>query len=279
MPVYEVLSLGAGVQSSTLLLLSCRGELPKLDAAIFADTKWEPQAVYQHLEWLEFQATAAGIPVYRVSAGDLRQDALTKWVQGVGGRFASIPLFVNSPSSGREGIIRRQCTKEYKVDPIERFIRRAVLGLAPRQRIPADVTVRQWMGISADEARRVRASTQRWQQFVYPFCGLPEPMLPKTYTRASCHAWLAEHYPERTIPRSACLGCPFHSDTEWQAMKDGPAEEWHDVVEFDRQIRRIHRLDSTCYLHRSLRPLAEVQFQDDTQFSLFGQECLGMCGV
>ena len=37
-PVLNVLSLGAGVQSSTLLLMSCRGVLPKLDAAIFADT-------------------------------------------------------------------------------------------------------------------------------------------------------------------------------------------------------------------------------------------------
>ena len=40
----RVLSLGAGVQSSTLLLMACHGEL-ELDAAIFADTQWEPQWV------------------------------------------------------------------------------------------------------------------------------------------------------------------------------------------------------------------------------------------
>ena len=46
----HVLSFGAGVQSTTLLLLSCDGLLPRLDHVIFADTQWEPQAVYRHLD-------------------------------------------------------------------------------------------------------------------------------------------------------------------------------------------------------------------------------------
>jgi len=45
----NILSLGAGVQSSTVLLLSCRGERPTLEAALFAETQWEPKAVYQWL--------------------------------------------------------------------------------------------------------------------------------------------------------------------------------------------------------------------------------------
>ena len=51
--IIKVLSLGAGVRSSTVLLMSYHGELPLLDAAIFADTQWEPKAVYEHLEWLK----------------------------------------------------------------------------------------------------------------------------------------------------------------------------------------------------------------------------------
>ena len=38
----EILNLGAGVQSSTVLLMSIHGELPHIDHAIFADTGWEP---------------------------------------------------------------------------------------------------------------------------------------------------------------------------------------------------------------------------------------------
>ena len=52
-PALRVISLGAGVQSTTMALLAAHGEIqPMPDAAIFADTGWEPAAVYRHLEWL-----------------------------------------------------------------------------------------------------------------------------------------------------------------------------------------------------------------------------------
>lgn len=37
----RILSLGAGVQSSTLALMAEHGEIEKPDYAIFADTGWE----------------------------------------------------------------------------------------------------------------------------------------------------------------------------------------------------------------------------------------------
>jgi hypothetical protein len=39
----RVLSLGAGVQSTALLLMMIHGEVPKADAVIFSDTGWEPK--------------------------------------------------------------------------------------------------------------------------------------------------------------------------------------------------------------------------------------------
>ena len=49
----KVLSLGAGVQSTTLALMINQGELPMVDCAVFADTKGEPKYVYDHLNWLK----------------------------------------------------------------------------------------------------------------------------------------------------------------------------------------------------------------------------------
>ena len=49
----RVLSLGAGVQSTTLALMINQGELPMVNCAIFADTKGEPKYVYDHLNWLK----------------------------------------------------------------------------------------------------------------------------------------------------------------------------------------------------------------------------------
>ena len=149
----RVLNLGAGVQSTTLFLMSCEGELPRVDHAIFADTGWEPASVYKHLEWLTIKAEEAGIPLHRVSNGNIRSDALVSQVRGKttnGVRYASMPLFTKHPDSGSRGMIRRQCTREYKIEPIERFIRRELLGLAPRERAPAGA-VEQWFGISFDE--------------------------------------------------------------------------------------------------------------------------------
>lgn len=51
--ILQILSLGAGIQSTCVLLMSIKGVLPKLDYCVFADTGFEPPNVYQHLMWLK----------------------------------------------------------------------------------------------------------------------------------------------------------------------------------------------------------------------------------
>ena len=81
------LSLGAGVQSSTLALMIAHGELEPVDAAIFADTGWEPKKVYAWLDWLEKQLP---FPVHRVQRGNLREDLIQRR-NSTGQRFAAVP--------------------------------------------------------------------------------------------------------------------------------------------------------------------------------------------
>jgi hypothetical protein len=67
--VMNIISLGAGVQSSTMALMAAAGEItPMPDCAIFADTQGEPHAVYAWLDWLEKQLP---FPVHRVTQGSL----------------------------------------------------------------------------------------------------------------------------------------------------------------------------------------------------------------
>lgn len=54
-PRYRIPSFGAGEQSSCPLALSAERILPRIDFAV-ADTGWEPQAVYNHLDRLERNA-------------------------------------------------------------------------------------------------------------------------------------------------------------------------------------------------------------------------------
>ena len=278
----KVLSLGAGVQSTTVLLMSCRGVLPKLDAAVFADTQWEPTEVYEHLDWLCGEAAKAGIPVHRVTNGNLRTHTLEGFVRGSrteGQRYASLPLYVLN-EDGSQGMIRRQCTREYKIVPIERFIRRELLGLRPGQRAPADA-VDQWFGISSDEMRRVRISQDHWKRNVYPLTGIPFDLLDRPYTRLMCEDWLREHYPRRFVPRSACVGCPYHTNDEWRRIRDDP-EQWADAVAVDEAIRHADGMDGEVYLHRDCVPLEEADLRTDEdkgQMTLgFRAECLGYCG-
>lgn len=293
----NILSLGAGVQSTCLLYMSCDGVLPPLDACIFADTQWEPEAVYAHLERCKERAAKAGVRVLVGTAGNLREDLLQFWHKrksADGKRHASIPAFIKNPNESR-GIVRRQCTGTYKIEVVERIVRREILGLRDGQRWPLVPSVRQWIGISADEFHRRKVSPRPAVELVYPLLdwltiGDPDrPMFMRGYARADCLAWLKKAgYPRP--PRSACIGCPFHSDEEWARMKQDDPKAFADACEVDRLIRDLDtarlgekgQLRGSPYLHSSLIPLEQVAFDpasDESEGRGMANECEGMCGL
>lgn len=261
------LSLGAGVQSSTLALMIAHGEVPMVDAAIFADTQWEPKSVYRWLDWLEQQVP---FPVHRVTRGNIRHAIVSKQTEQ-GYRFASIPWHMQHPD-GRSGMGRRQCTNEYKLEPI-RQAKRQLLGYAKGQRITKGSCV-TLIGISTDEASRAKDSNEVWNANQFP-------LLDARMSRQDCLRWMERHgYP--APPKSSCLGCPYHSDAQWRAIKADP-EAWADVIEIDAIIRQpVRGIKGQQFMHRRLLPLAEVDFstaEERGQVNLFENECEGICGV
>lgn len=270
----RILSLGAGVQSTTVLLMSEKGLLPKLDCAIFADTGWEPEEVYEHMKRLSKHCKT---PIHGVSK---RKDGCQAYLRDdeiSGGKRTFLPCYVKTVDGG---VKRRKCTIEYKINPIEDYMRRGILKLKPRQRAPKEPVIEQWFGISVDEAQRMRTSRESWKVNEYPLCGFPTEYLPKSYSRADCVEWLKDNWPY-AVPRSACLGCPYHSDAEWRRIKTNP-KYWADVTEFDRAIRHSGGMRGEVFLHRSLKPLEEVDFstaEEKGQLNMFNNECQGMCGI
>lgn len=264
-----VISLGAGVQSSAMALMAAHGEIrPMPDCAIFADTKAEPKHVYDWLDWLETQLP---FPVYRVSKGSLREAVLTG---GYGRLFAAPPFYTSSVSGDREGLLRRQCTREYKVEPIEKELRR-LAGYQPRQRIPAG-TVEQWIGISWDEMQRMKEARNRW-------CVNRWPLIEKRMTRLHCLEWMRDNGYNELPQKSACTFCPYHDDETWRKMRADDPDSWADAVAVDEAIRSgFEKTTQKLYVHRSCIPLEEVDFtnpnKDQIAFS-FMDECDGMCGV
>lgn len=250
------LSLGAGVQSTTMALMAAHGELSMPDCAIFADTRWEPRAVYEHLDRLE---AALPFPVYRVSAGDLRERSLQS------NRYAPVPWHVDG------AIGRRQCTREFKLEPIAKKLRE-LLGYQPRQRIPPN-SVECWIGISLDEATRMRPARMPWQINRWP-------LIDKGMRRRDCEAWLKAHNWSAT--KSACIGCPYHSNDQWRFIRDNDSKAWADAIYVDSQIRHGLKMRHQQFMHWSKKPLGEVDLSTSAewgQLDLFNDECEGMCGV
>lgn len=277
----NVISLGAGVQSSTMALMAACGEItPMPDAAIFADTQAEPQSVYSWLDWLETQLP---FPVHRVTYGSLADAGLVVRRSKLSGRMyhrTLIPSFIKKYTGGK-GMLPRKCTKDHKINMIERTVRQ----IAQIRHGEKSVQVTQWIGISIDEAHRMKPSDKHYIEHRWPLVDL-------RISRTDCLAWMETHgYPKP--PRSACVFCPYHNDTEWLRLKIDEPQEFQKAVEWERRNQeantRSEVTEGVPYLHSSLVTIDRIDFaaeierkrilKIDPQINLFGNECEGMCGV
>lgn len=166
----------------------------------------------------------------------------------------------------KTAMLRRQCTNEYKLRPIRGFIRKQFVD---RKLLLA---VRLWIGISCDEAHRMRDSSVLYIQNEYP-------LIDRRMRRSDCLNWLKAHgYPQP--PKSSCIGCPFHDDHYWHRLRENSPAEFAEAVEFDKSCRTLPRIKGEVFLHRSLRPLdVAIQGGQIEMSDMFGEECEGMCGV
>ena len=281
----QILSLGAGVQSSTVALMSERGDLPPLDAAIFSDTGAEPQAVYDWLDWLEGQITT--FPIYRVEHRNLETEDVERRTSKTSGRKylrSSVPLWVQRGDKMGGGL-RRKCTRDFKIHPLMRKVKE----LAGISRKTQGIQVRQWIGISTDEAHRMKPSRDAWSLHWWP-------LIDEGMSRQHCMEWMAKNdYP--APPRSACVFCPYHSAEEWHRLQTKEPDGYERAAKYEEMVREgIRDWDTVtdaddvfCQKIVHATPLREINWTDvladktvSKQLSLFGEwgnECEGMCGL
>jgi hypothetical protein len=247
----RVLSLGWGVQSTTIAAMAALGDIEPL-VAVHADTRHERSGTYAYAAQMTPWLTERGVEVVTV-----RSDA-TPLIGQWGG--VSVPAY----SDG--GLVRRQCTGDWKIAPIHRWIQ------AHRNRQPVDLL----MGISLDEVQRMRDSDVKYLRNVYPLVDL-------RMTRADCMRYLTDHGLP-VPPRSACVFCPLQSARDWRAVKTH-AGDWQKAIEADETIRygRMHgKRGAEMFVHRSLRPLRDVDLrteQEKGQMDMFDSDCSGVCFV
>ena len=186
-------------------------------------------------------------------------------------------------------MLRRECTSNYKIKPIQRRIKELLGRPADKPIRSAEPLACSWLGISADEWIRVKPSDVRWLSKRHPLIDRatkdgPEPH-ERWMSRQDCIAWLTSHgYP--VPPRSACTFCPYRSAAEWEALRASP-EDWNEAVAIDRLIRDMPaqeraglRKGGRLYVNVNRRPLEELALGGPVdQSDLWAGECEGMCGI
>ena len=261
-PILRVISLGAGVQSTTMALMAAHGEIgPMPDYAIFADTGDEPSGVYEHLRWL-CSPNVLPFPVIVASNGGRLGDA----------QFSDNESRV--PWHTDTGMRRRQCTRTWKIRVVRRAVRK-LLGLGPRDYI-APGAVEEWVGISTDEIMRLSPSR-------VGFIVRRDPLIEQRMSRSDCKGWLASHG-YSLPPKSSCVFCPYRSNEQWRDLKKTSPTDWARACAIDERLRSPEGLamfKKPVFAHRSHVPLAlaDIGEADAGLPDLFNHECEGMCGV
>lgn len=270
------LSFGGGVQSTAIALMIAKHPevfaekgllIPK--HIIFADTGAEPDYVLHNVEKVFSILDKVGLKTYTVQAKETILDDAKK----SNGRGIATPPYFTKNEYGDMGILRRQCTKTYKIEPITKK-QREILGYKPRVRIPQGHS-RLWLGISTDELGRAKPSLNKWMVNIFP---LLELRLDRTACATYCYKELGY-----AVKKSACFFCPYKHQEEWVSMKRDNPELFARAVEFDERIRHLNQMGKgirdKCFIHRSGYPLKDAAGKG-IQLSLFNQEqseCSGGC--
>lgn len=263
----RILSLGAGVQSSTVLFSMLEEKIKPAEFAIFADTGNEPAEVYEYLKYLK-NISKNKIEIVTVKKSNIVDDALAPKEKGTNKGFITMPIFAINEQN-KKSMGRRQCTNDYKIQPIHKKIRE-LLGVKSLKNKKIEIV----MGISSDEQQRAKAPRNNWGVHCYP-------LIENYITRQDCLDYYNKKQHKKP-PRSACIVCPYHSDQEWLDLKNNYPKEFKQAIKFDEEIRNKGKDGYKNYLHRSYIPLKDVTFKEKLDFyqpTLTLDDCEGMCGL
>lgn len=266
------LSFGAGIQSTALSLMLRDGLLPDYnlpDLAVFADTQSDPPNTYATLDWIE---ELLPFPLVRTSFSNLEKDTWNS-IQGL-----PTPMRNNTPDPRTDlpvfsiggGILRRQCTGNYKVRPIKRAVRQWAGANPPK------LQVTQYIAISSDEAWRIKPAPESYITNVFP---LAESRI----SRSDCLDYLNSRHPGHPAGKSSCFFCPFRNTAQWRHLQENYPDLFTRAARMDQALR-----DSAVRVSLVKHPhgLAALMAEDAMQGRLsldepdnFANECTGHCGV
>jgi len=217
---------GGGVDSTAIAALICKGELPAPDYAWIVDVGYEPHTTWDYVERvLKPNLAEHGVILHVLKTADYTNNELIR------DGFITIPAYRRAGGAIQK--LHTHCSAGWKARVAEKWLR--------NQGVTA---VEQWIGVSAEETRRVRPSRRAWVRLVYP-------LVERDMTRADCiHLIGAMGWP---LPeRTSCYLCPHRSIGDWRRLAARNGEDFQRAVEAERAIQKTH---PDVFLHPSGRPL------------------------
>ena len=247
----KILSCGAGMQSTALALMSCENKkggtkhklVPIYDAVIFCDLGIEPNWVYDQVQFVQAACEKSEIPFYILET-PLYQDYINNFGKT---RVTSVPFWSVGPD-GKHARMRRNCTIDYKIMAIQRFVKYEILGYRKYQRLrPEDIgTNEMHIGFSVEEKHRAFASRNLLFQNHFP-------LIEMGLTRADNYKYILEKWGLET-KASACCICPFHRNYFFEYLKNHHPDDYIETVRFDRILEERQpdtKIKSKLYISRS----------------------------
>lgn len=258
----KILSCGVGMQSTALALMSCENkrdgikykEVPIYDAILFCDLGHEPEWVYKQVDFIKEKCEAVGIPFYVLDT-HLYQDYIDNFGKK---RVVSIP-FWSIDENGKKGKMMRNCTLDYKINVMAKFVRQNLLGYKKGQRTKQeDLKAHEMhLGFSSEESRRCKDNPHK--MFVNKF-----PLVEMGLTRADNYKYILEVWGLET-KASACNICPFHSNYFFKYLKENHEKDYQDVVKFDELLEEQQpntKIKSKLYISKSRKRIADLDREE-----------------
>lgn len=272
----KILSCGAGMQSTALALMSCENKtkgdnrhplVPIYDAILFCDLGEEPYWVYDQVYFIQCACEWADIPFY-ILESNLHSHYIEKFGKS---RVVSIP-FWSVDEEGKKGKMMRNCTLEFKIDIMQKFVRQELLGYKKGARTkPEDLKAHEMhLGFSIEESKRCKENPHKMFVNKFPLCDM-------NLERKDNYAYTKDVWGLET-KASACNFCPFHRNYFFKYLKNNCEEQYEKLLEFDEMLEEEQpntKIRSKLYISRSrkrIKDLTEEDCDDKETFDYNGEK-------
>lgn len=258
-----VISYGGGVQSTALLVLAARGEIPHRtvlfcnvgedsenpDTLAFVRDHARPYAERHGLAFVELVTRLRDGSVDTITQRLIRQE-----------RTVHIPMRMANGAPGN-----RSCTYDFKIKQVAKWTK----AHGATEEVKAHVA----LGISIDEYTRMRTSTVRHQESDYP-------LIDRRLSRQDCMNLIAGTNELPTPPKSSCFYCPFQTAHQWRRLKRDKPDLFARAAELERiaNAKRAAMGKDEVWMSSELRPLEEA-FADTGQLEMFEEKSDGTCDI